>query len=339
MKIEEVQLKLLSEIQSLPSELGLEFCNKALKEIYEEHSWGFLYERGFLRVPALINTGTVNVTKFSESIVASIELKAILNVITADDVSLIGRQFRTFAGTIAGSNFFYTITDYDSGTGILTIDPFYQDSSDSTARFEIFKSLYTAPNLVVKDSLGNILFDGIDFEEFEFISYPFTQRKLNLGANRAYLDKIDSSRQARGEPTTFVGYGQDSAGNRLFELYPIPPNERVYQVLYKREGRNLEPEDSIPSSLSYDLVLAKAKIKAYEWLIANGDKVGDKRSPNVYLQLIALVSNANSENSYSRLLEKAIKKDESLYPQALIDMAIDYPYYQEPIVETILLDF
>lgn len=339
MKLEEVQNKLLAEVQSLPPEMALEICNQALKSIYRERDWSFLYKRDFLRTPALIQTGTVLVTKFSSDVVVSADLKAILDAITVDDVPLIGRQFRTFGGQIAGSDFFYNIIDYNPLTSTLRIDPFYQDATNVVAKFQIFKNLYNAPELIERDSQGNILFQGIDFANFEYISAPFVQRRLWLDYSRADLDRIDSARVSMGDPRYVSSYGLDEANNQLFELYPIPQQERLYKVLYKRTGRNLEPEDNLPPSLSYDLVLAKSKIKAFKWLAVNGSKVNDKTSPNIYLQSAAMLNNPGMDDSYPKLLAECKGVDENLYPQNLIDMDASFPYYREVIVETVLMDF
>jgi hypothetical protein len=333
LKLEEVQFKLLSELQALPSELALEYCNKALKEIYREHDWSFLYKKGFIRTPRLINIGTVEVEKFSSEVIVSASLKAILDAIAVEDVPLVGRQFRTFGGQNAGSQFIYTIANYESSTSTLTIDPFYQDESNSASTFQIFKNQYLAPTIVEGS------FEGIDFESFDYIYAPFAQRKLWLDRTLADLERRDASRWQSGDPNWAVSSGLDSDTNQLFEFYPIPVNERIYQVRYKRSGRDLQPEDNIPASLDYDLIIAKAKLKAYEWFVTNGDKVGDKRSPNVFMNMIALQSNPSMENSYQKLLALAKKRDEDLYPQALIDLGSNWPYYSEVVVETVLMDF
>lgn len=334
-----MQHKLLSEIQVLPPELALEYVNRALKEIYREYDWSFLYNRGFIRTPALITVGTVNVTFGSLNVIASAELKAILDAITINDVPLVGRQLRVNGGQSAGRNFTYTITGYDTITGTLTIDEPYQDASNASATFQLFKNLYTAPTIVEKDSNGNIIFNGIDFEFFEYIYAPFAERKVNLDKNRSEIDAWDRSRNTIGDPRYITSFSQDSAGNQLFELYPIPSQERIYQVLYKRAGRDLGSDEELPKILGYSLVLEKAKLKALEWLTINADKVNDKRSPNVFMNLIALKSNPNMDNSYQNLLNKAKMQDEALYPQSLIDMGGMYPYYEDVIVETVLMDF
>lgn len=339
MKLEEVQFKLLSEIQSLPSEISLELCNRAIKEIRDEYDWSFLYKKDYLRTPALINTGTININKFSNSVVVSADLKVIIDAISINDVPIIGRQLKVFGGQIAGSQFIYTITGYDSGTSTLIIDPFYQDQDNSAASFQIFKNLYTAPESIERDSDNNITFQGIDFANFEYIYAPFVRRKLILDRNRSQLDRLDYNRESQGDPIWLVSSGQqDSAGNQLFELYPIPTSERVYQVLYKTEGRYLEQDDNIPP-IDYNLIICKAKMKAYEWMMINGDIVNNKRNPNLFANSIAMLSNPNLENSYPKLLEKAKMKDENLFPQALIDLGNSVPYYEDVIVETILIDF
>lgn len=327
MKLEEVQFKLLAEIQSLPPTLAEEFCKQAIRDIYNEYDWSFLYKRDLLRVPAMINSGTVSVEEFSEDVQTSTELRAILDAITVNNVKLEGRQFRTFGGQYAGNNFIYTIKEYDSITGIFKIDPYYQDQTDTSARFQIFKNLYTTSEI------------DIDFAYFEYILAPFDQRKLGLELTIGELNRRDPSRTSMGDPRYIVNYDEDSSGNQLFELYPIPVNKRIYKIRYKRDGRNIEIDANIPSALSYDLVIAKAKIKAYEWLSTNGDKVGDKRSPNVFMNLIAMLSNPNMENSYPKKLREAISRDENLHSQSVIDMGSNFDYYSEVVVETILLDF
>lgn len=321
--------------------MALEFCNNALRSIYREFNWSFLYKRDFIRSPALIRTGTVEVEQFSNNVIVSTDLKAILDAITIDDVPLIGRQFRTFGGQIAGSNFFYTITDYDSLTSTLKIEPQYQDADNNAISFQIFKNLYTAPEIVEKDSGGNIIFQGIDFDSFEYISAPFDQRRLWLDYSRADFDRVDSARLAMGNPRYVAAFGEDIAANQLFEFYPIPTDARVYKILYKRSGRDLEPEENIPSALSFELIKVKAKIHAYEWLMINGAKVGDKTSPSIFLQAIAMLNNPLMDNSYPKLLTECKNKNENLYPQNLMDLGSEYAFYPElpMMVETILLDF
>jgi hypothetical protein len=317
LKLEEVQYKLLGELQSLPPELALEFVQQALREIYQEHSWSFLYKQDILRTPALINTGTVNVTEYSTTVVPSASLKAILDTITVNDVKLEGRQLRTFGGTIS----------YDSsGLGTIIIDPYYMDETNSAAIFEIFKNRYTAQEV------------DIDFAHFEWIAAPFNRRRISLDWDRSYLDSRDPDRNAKGDPLYAVPYINDTSENILIELYPIPSNKRIYKTYFKRKGLTLEPDDNIPSKLPYELILAKIKIKAYKWLATNSDKIASKLSPNVYLNLIALMSNPNAEDSYPALLKAAKLADDNLLPQMLIDMG-DWPFYQETIVETVLLDF
>lgn len=327
MKLEEVQYKLLGKIQSLPPELALEFCKQAIKEIYKEKDWSFLYKRDILRTPRMINTGTVDVTQYSTDVIVSADLKVILDALTVNDIKIEGRQFRTFGGQLAGSNFIYTITEYNSSTGTLTIDPYYMDEDNANASFQIFKNLYTISEV------------GNDFANIESIIAPFAQKRIGLELSRSMLDVRDPYRLSMGDPYYIVNYGEDSSSNSLFELYPIPTNARVYRTIYKSKGDDLDSDDDIPSRLDYELILAKAKIKAYEWIAVNGDRVGIKLSPNVCMNLIALASNPNAEDSYPSLLNKAKQEDENVLPQALIEMGESWPFYQEVITETILLDF
>jgi hypothetical protein len=268
LKLEEVQYKLLGELQSLPPELALEFVQQALREIYKEHNWSFLYKQDVLRTPALINTGTIAVEEYSNIVVPSTNLKAILDSISVNDVKLEGRQLRTFGGTIAGFSFIYNIVSYDAtGLGAITIDPYYMDETNAASTFEIFKNRYTAQEI------------DIDFAHFEWIAAPFNRRRINLDWDRSYLDSRDPDRNAKGDPYYAVPYINDTSENILIELYPTPINKRIYKTYFKREGLTLEPDDNIPSKLSYELILAKAKIKAYKWLAMNQDKINDKKNP------------------------------------------------------------
>jgi hypothetical protein len=51
-----------------------------------------------------------------------------------------------------------------------------------------------------------------------------------------------------------------------------------------------------------------------------------------------MACNPNLEDSYPALLNLAKIKDDNILPQMLIDMG-DWPFYQEVVVETVLMDF
>lgn len=300
---------LMAWVDGVPPSFVKLITQQAIREIYDEHDWGFLIENSFIRTPKLIGNGTANVTQFSTSVVLDATAKALVDAITVDMVPLIERQFRTLSPVAqTGKSFVYNITDYESGTGTLTINPAYQDVSKVTATYQIVK-MYYAPPLYTPVGGDPV----IDFKGWEFVVSPLWQRRIWLDSTQEELNRFDPVRIWLDEPRHLVpfAYKIDTDGNEipLFEFYPAPSQERVFRVQYRRLGTIPKLDTEIIPFFNPELILKKARIKAYEWLIANSDKSITIKTTGKFQNLIAMLMNPNASDSYPRLLEKAIALD------------------------------
>ena len=318
---DQLQKRLIGAINVIPASAARVIINDSLREIYDEYDWGFLYQEDYIRTPEIIE-GTVNVTKFQPIIIVDLDVQAKINAITENDISLFERQVRLINPTIQDRSLTYNILDYDNNTGELTLDKPYQDATNLVVKIQILKIFYTAPYFIPPyDPAVDAVPDPIiDFRRFESIISPQFRKRLHLEQTLTDLDRIDPRRlNFLGETKTIVANGKDLSGNQLFELYPVSRQERLLKVKYLRNGAEMrKPNEELNPAFSAELVLAKAKKKAYEWCMANAHLIPNVGSVGRFNNLIALLESPNNSSSYSRLLAVAKKKDEELFPQSYL---------------------
>lgn len=81
------------------------------------------------------------------------------------------------------------------------------------------------------------------------------------------LDRMDPRRGSQNQPyqVFFRNYDRTS-GLPIFELWPGPTTSRAYKVSYWRRGGEFATEsETLPPSISEELLLTRARILAYEW--------------------------------------------------------------------------
>lgn len=342
-----LRAKLLGELNVIPASSAKARINDALRAIYDEVEWGFLFTDSYIRMPALIE-GHATVLKFSDTITLDAPTKALVDAISPDDVSLYERQLRFIGSNKVDRGFTYKILDYDSVAGTMLIDPAYLDDDNANVKLQILKVYYTAPfyiasSKVMQDENGNDVVvksdPVIDFKRFEYVVSHQFNRKLLLDSTPAELFRFDPYREFAGEPKYMVPYAVDSSGNQLYEVYPAPRFERVLRVKYLRAGLPLDKNsDQAPDMFSQELIITKAKIKSYEWAAANSEMLKLK-SVGRFANLIVFL-----QKEYNDLLAAAKKNDEERYPKAYQGNFADLPYYEwnpvgENMGETLLLNF
>lgn len=330
---DQLKKRLIGAIDVIPSAAAGDFINDALREIYDSYDWGFLYTESYIRTPAIIE-GTASVVKFQSIITVDAAIQAKLNEITENDVGLETRQVRLVSPKIQDTTLLYNILDYNADTGEITLDQPFQDQTNVSVRVQILKIYYMAPFYTPTnyDSAVDPVPDPIiDFRRFESIVSPQFRKRLFVDQTLTDLDRIDPRRIGYlGETKTIVSAGVDVAGNQLFEFYPIPRQERLLRVKYLRNGLPLVRSiDTIPSAFTKELVLAKAKQLAREWVIDNAQKIPNIGNVNRLLTANALAESPNNSSSYRNLLAIAKKKDEELFPQSYLGDFYIYPFYDE----------
>lgn len=314
--------KLRGSIDVVPISVCKELINEALREIYDEHDWSFLWQDSYLRTPARIQ-GVGAVIKYQNTVTLNVATKALVNAISVDEVPLVERQIKFISSTSKVSRtLYYQILGYDDITGVITFDPIYLDDPNAAISFDIVKIYYTAPYLIVNGE------PTINFRRWAYVHAPFYRMNLNLNTTISELNGFDSDRISSGDPQRLVAYGNDPVGNTLFELYPTPINERVFRTRYLSNGAPLTKDsDTISDLISTELVLAYAKQKAYEWVVANANKLSLK-SVAGYPNLVALAFTKGKQ-----LLDKATTRDEERFPQAFVGDFYNYPCYDDNLFD------
>jgi hypothetical protein len=240
--------------------LAKKLVNRARKEVYDKNMWSFLLEEASWLSPAQVNTGTVSVTRGSNSITFDAAAVTALNTSNAGWSLLTQRQFRVAQGGI------YSIVSLDANfaaNGIATLDRIYSEQTNSGAQYLVFQCYFASPVLD--------LLRFLSVRDLNNVVSLFLDRY-----NRETLDKIDPQRMSYGVSYDVVPYltdkraGSATLGYKLFELWPLPNILNNWYLAYQRTGVDLIlPTDALPREIQEQTVIAKAKYHAYEWAEAN----------------------------------------------------------------------
>lgn len=331
--------RLIGELDVIPAASAKDRINDALREIYDDNEWGFLFTDGFIRTPAIIE-GTAQVTKYSAEVIVDVNTTNLINAIGEFDPDIFARQFRSLSRVEVDRGFIYKIIDWDSATNKLTIDPPYQDVTNASAKIQIVKVFYSPPyyNPPYEKGVDPVPDPIIDFKRFEYIISPQFNRRLILDATQEEINKFDPYREYSSEPRYLISSLFNEFDEPLFELYPAPRFSRLFRARYLRAGLLLNKDsDKVHDIFTKELILSKAKVESYIWAKANADKLRLK-TVGKFDNLIAL-----AENKYQKLLQDAIKKDEERFPKAYVGNVVDnFPEYDRDFGcyhETLILNF
>jgi hypothetical protein len=284
--LENIANELVGIVPGLPYLHARNVVQRAWKDIRDENRWSFLVEEDALIAPAVISAGTVSVTRYSDSITADAAAKAELDAATLP--VLTQRQFRMPGGPV------YNIAAYDNTTGVITLDRLYQEATNASATYQVYRCYFAAPG-------------GTEFIGWVSIMDPvngYRFQRRNLRRTKQEIDRRDPQRAATGNPFWIAQYKYDAQNIATFELWPHPVFTAAisYQCLYNSHGAALVTADtSLPGGLSDSLLLERAKYHAYEWAQAN-DKPGSWPSLR-----------QSAAGVYRSLLQSAKLRDEEMF--------------------------
>src|SRR6185295_14046142 len=329
----DLKAKLAGALDILPPAMLGDLVNEALSDIYKSNEWGFLTKKDIIRTPALINTGTASVTKYSEIVTLDSVASAVIVALNENDVPLIERQFRNASASAnTGNSFSYNIIAFDTTdeTAVtLTLDQPYWDETNTALSYQIVKQFYNPP-FITNTSDDEV----IDFKFWKYFINLKLNRRLILTTTLNVLNNFDPSRRYLDDPRHVIPNPPSSDEDfPKFELYPVPKFERIYQVIYQRKGfRLVKEKDVIPQSLDPELIRIRAEYCGYKWALANIHKYPElKGSSGRFQNLMALCMNPNDEGAYPKLLARQIKLDEENYPKAYFGDYMRMPYFDSYI--------
>jgi len=297
--------ELTAQVRGLDGLFAQKLCNRAWSDIAGRYEWSWLRAQGVLSAPAAISTGTVSINQFSRTLTFNGAATAVLDAVGLD-IPLSSRSIKIAGGPP------YQLASYTAG-GTATLDPLgpgYQEANAVAASYVIVRAFYGPP--------------AADFARFISIKDPVSAYYLGFGANldQQVLDALDpmrsSSTQPRGLFTAYTKRTQAAAGETTdysprWEMWPYPMVSRGYQVTYRRNVTEfVNDDDVLPNVIDPDVVMARAKMLAYEWAEANKANQPLLQGPN----WLTLMVSANSQ--YEGALKLAIKLDRETFPNIVV---------------------
>lgn len=283
----------------VPLPLALTLVNRSWLAIQREFEWSFLYDTVTIPTLSPIAAGMVGILSGTNTVAGDADATAAWNAV---GINLTQMQFRV------GTGAFYPITAYtndpDTNLGTLTLEKPFVDlaPAQGIGGYQLVQAYFNAPTP--------------DFIWWESIRDPYTSNPISTTLTREAVDRLDPMRFQGGfvrgvlpfrvnpAPGTFYGWPQ-------YEMWPLPQSGTTYIGSYFRRGLPFtKPTDTVLAPLGEDVVLAAAKVRAYEWCAANPDKC-----PKADYRF--LMGSAQAEKR--ELLNSYILTDESFSHRHIID--------------------
>lgn len=277
-----------------PYLLCLTLVNRAWKDVQREYLWSFLWLDFAIPTPSQTLAGTVTTTIGSTHVVGDATAAASWLTIPLS-TPITSQQFRIGTGTI------YNIIAFD-GVNTITLDRLYVDPSHGAGQgYQIYGIYFHAP---VKN-----------FVWFDTIRDPITGYALKTCTTRQEADDSDPQRLQFTFPDSVLPYKVDlTAGSfygfPMYEMWPAPTTGITYVaegLLTALAFDNTVPgtSDSVTPPLDEDVVMEKAKEKAYEWCMANPDKLPPAARKVDFSYLMG-----KTQAEFKRLINQYILADE-----------------------------
>jgi hypothetical protein len=197
---------------------------------------------------------------------------------------MVGRQLKV-------NGYVFTISSYTSATSI-AIDQSWVGATASAQTYSIIQA-YITPT-------------PTDFHSFHSVLDVGNNYKLHIGIDALKLDQIDPKRSSSGTPYILAGTGTRNSSNiPIFELWPHPTTQRVYQYLYERAVPDLAEADEPPAIIRSDILVMGALADLARW-----PGTPERRNPmyDPYFNQWKV-----READYKEALEGAIVDDQSIY--------------------------
>lgn len=285
-------MEVAGTIPTLGVPAAQKYLQRAWKEIQDRHLWSWLVEHMDVLSPAIISTGTVEVTQGSADITFDADAIAVLDIAglnppVAGAVGT-GRQLRIGSGPL------YTILTYDAGAA--TLDRAYAEATNTAASYQCYKCLYSLPTgalryvLITNTTTGYAIYGPRLYKD---------QRLLNSG---------DPLRGSSGDAYCLSPVDTDSDGQTVFEWYPHPTNAAVYHCVYRKRWLDLTEDTGLPASLDESVLIERALALAGQWAMSNVGKIQDLSAVN----WVNFVTLKNAE--FNAKLKTAIRQDNEMNP-------------------------
>lgn len=299
-----------------------QLVQRSWSRIRDFRLWSFQFiSDAQIFVPQAITAGAVTLTFNSTQVTVNAAAATAINAAALGPPPVagvvgVGRQLRVGASnglsSPTGPN--YNISAWD-GVNTLTLEKAYGETSIANTPYQIIKAYYQAPAFPFTSGINANQTPDANFIRFTSIinryeGYSF--RGKNLNWSQEMINAIDPQRGGQGDAYIQANYGRTpGTGVPVFELYPNPVNFTTYNACYITRWPNLSVSQDLPQ-MPYELadcVIARAKILAAQWALANVSTVKELGQTNwvAFIQMM--------QQEFKDCLIQCIKVDDELMPQ------------------------
>lgn len=281
--------ELIGTVDGIDPFSAKKFVNRSYLDICNQREWGFLRGRAVVQIPDAVTTGTVSLTQFSTSIQFDAAAAAVLDVFGLNPPIT---QCQIKVGVLGGA---YSIDEYAAG-GAAVLDRAYQGETDAAATYTILRCFVSPPD---------------DFLRFISINDTLRSKTMMFGPQwtQQTLDRYDPQRIDTSEPYIFATYIYRD-GHTQYEIWPNPTVGQIFLCEYRKRGVDLVSGDDLPDAIGADLVLSRAKYRAYEFGAAHATQAWKVQ------QFMALMKEANVD--YMVKLRDYKKLDKAQNPDTVV---------------------
>ena len=254
---------------------------RAWRVVQDANLWSFQLQQGGMSTPQVLTAGSISTSLGSNTLIGD-------SVATAAWSALPFMFAPTVQQIRANGYSTYSIIAFDTTTnapyGTLTLDrpfvdplPFY-----TGVGYQMFGAYIAAPKR---------------FKRWLNVADMFNCWAIDIWTSRRTVNMEDPARQFKSNPIALMGLGQDmrgagtptpsaTLGQQLFEYYPYPSTAISYWTYFVQLAPDLvNNSDELPSPITQDIVLTKARTYAYEWAESRKDVMAAKGSGANYALL------------------------------------------------------
>lgn len=278
----------------------------AYSDIKKMRGWSWQLATGGLQTPGLVTEGTVTVALGGLTVTGDAIASAQWATASNPTSLLTQRQFRIGEGTI------YNIikADFTAPTAaVLTLDRKYIDTNYGAGQEYSIYGCYYVVGVEGFQALEAVL----DVNNVAWLNVDNTRK------GREKVDQADPQRQIFANPVSVIPYGTDTRGagtpnasatlgQMMYEWYPQPQAQYAYSLWYSFDGPSFSlPSDTLPYPLTEHLIKTMARVKAYEFSLANRN-MSDPRGQGSNLQFLmgAAAKEAEQQLKEIRSLDRDI---------------------------------
>lgn len=310
----DLSAQLTGEIPGLSRNFAFKYINNAYQEVCRDYLWSWNIGEGVLISPSGVSTGTVTTVQGASTVTFDATAIAALTPLVLANPPLIQRQFR-----VGGNGPIYNILAFDSGTGIMTLDHIYGETSAGGANYTVYRVYYDPCSTDGVTPNNNFL---------RYLSILNPLQGYSIAGKRLYmtgedLNRRDPLRGAIGNPYYMaayqgrpipslpsavggVAYNQPTFGQLLYEFWPHTTTQVEFKCLYEKIGIPQAQTDYLPAQCPSTLVVYKATEYGYRWALQNMARIPELKGVP-WLQMLAEV-----RGRYDKALLSAKRNDKEI---------------------------